>query len=220
MKGVAIQMEWMKGAIFDLDGTLIDSTGVWKQIDIDFLGARGFDVPDDYAAYIAPLGVEETAGYTKKRFGLADTVDDIIKEWYDMALDAYSYKIRLKSGVEKYLAKLKNKGIKLSIATASDLRLVVPVLKNNKILDLFENITTIKEVKRGKGFPDIYIKSADKMNLKPEECAVFEDIIQGVKGAKSGGFYTIGVHDEGSAGDREDMVKHADRFIENFEELI
>lgn len=213
-------MEWVKGAIFDLDGTLIDSMGLWRQIDEEFLGKRGLGVPKDYSAKIAAMGVEETAIYTKDRFGFDDTVEDIIKEWYDMALDAYSNRIMLKPGAGKYLRLLKGRGIKLSIATASDIKLVVPVLNNNKVLDLFENITTIREVDRGKGFPDVYLEAARKMELHPEECAVYEDIIEGIKGAKSGGFYTIGVHDYWSASEKDDIVKLADKYIENYEDLI
>lgn len=216
---MAVNMNWMKGAIFDLDGTLIDSMGLWRQIDEEFLGKRGLDVPDDYSAQIASMGVEETAIYTKKRFGFADTIEDIIKEWYDMALDAYSNKIMLKPGAGKYLKTLKKRGIKLSIATASDIKLVKPVLANNKVLDLFENITTIKEVDRGKGYPDIYIRAAGKMGLEPEECAVYEDIIQGIKGAKAGGFYTIGVYDYWSESDKNDISILADKYIESFEDL-
>lgn len=215
-----INMEWVKGAIFDLDGTLIDSMGLWRQIDEEFLGKRGIDVPEDYSAQIAPMGVEETAIYTKKRFEFDDTIEDIIKEWYDMALDAYSNRIMLKPGAGKYLEFLKKRGVKLSIATASDIKLVIPVLTNNKVLDLFENITTIKEVDRGKGYPDVYIRAAQKMGLLPNECAVYEDILQGIKGANSGGFYTVGVYDYWSESDKDDIVMLADKYIENYEDLV
>lgn len=209
----------IKGAIFDLDGTLIDSTWIWNKIDCDFLGKRGFDVPEDYVYHIAPLGAKEIAIYTKDRFNLEESINDIMKEWYDMAIDAYSNEIILKPGAYEYLKYLYNKGIKLAIATASDMCLVEPVLKRNKILDLFENITTIKEVTRGKGHPDIYLLAAKKMGLKSNECVVYEDIIQGVTGSKSGGFYTIAVNDNHSDEYRRKLVNIADKYINNFDEL-
>lgn len=210
----------IKGAIFDLDGTLIDSTWIWNRIDMEFLGKRGYDVPEDYVYHIAPLGVDETAIYTKERFHLPETTDEIKKEWYDMAIDAYTNEILLKPGVYDYLHILHNKGISLAVATASDKELVVPVLRRNKVLELFNNITTIKEVSRGKGYPDIYILAAEKMNLGPAECVVYEDIIQGVTGSKKGGFYTVAVNDNHSAEYKENLINMADKYINSFEELI
>lgn len=213
-------MKEFKGAIFDLDGTLIDSTGVWHSIDREFLGRRGFDVPEDYVEYIAPLGVDDTAIYTKERFKLKETVEEIKREWYDMAVYAYANTIPLKKGVYRYLHVLHKNNIKKAIATASDMELAIAVLKNNGIFDLFDNVTTIKEVKRGKGFPDIYIKAAGKMNLSPDDCVVFEDIIQGVKGSRAGGFFTIGVDDNHSDEYKERICGLSDEFINCFEELI
>lgn len=210
----------IKGAIFDLDGTLIDSTWIWNRIDMEFLGKRGYDVPEDYVYHIAPLGVDETAIYTKERFHLPETTDEIKKEWYDMAIDAYTNEILLKPGVYDYLHILNNKGISLAVATASDKELVVPVLRRNKVLELFNNITTIKEVSRGKGYPDIYILAAEKMNLGPAECVVYEDIIQGVTGSRKGGFYTVAVNDNHSAEYKENLINMADKYINSFEELI
>ena len=79
----------IKGAIFDLDGTLLDSMWVWNQVDIDFLGNRGFDVPPDYPKAIAAMGFHETAEYTIKRFDLKEKVKDVIAEWDRMAAQMY-----------------------------------------------------------------------------------------------------------------------------------
>ncbi len=209
-----------KGAIFDLDGTLIDSMGVWRQIDIDFLKKRGYEATMDYTSAIAHMGVDENASYTKKRYNLNESEEDIKNEWYDMAIEAYSNTIRLKKGVYEYLTHLNRQNVKMAIATASEQDLVIPVLRNNKILDLFENITTIKEVKRSKGNPDVYIKCAEKMNLKINECMVFEDILEGVKGAKKGGFYTVAVYDYWAEKSRNEIIEKADRYIRDFTELI
>jgi HAD superfamily hydrolase (TIGR01509 family) len=215
-----ISIESYSGVIFDLDGTLINSNWVWRQIDIEFLGKRGFDVPEDYMKIIAPMGFEATADYTIKRFGLKETREAVVKEWYDMAIDAYSNRVFLKDGVKEYLSYLKENGKLMSVATASDMRLVEPVLKNNGIEGYFNNITTLKEVNRGKGFPDIYDKSAEKMNIESDKCIVFEDIIQGIKGAKDGGYRTVGVYDEHFDNDKEKIKKICDMYIQDFKEMI
>jgi HAD superfamily hydrolase (TIGR01509 family) len=169
---------------------------------------------------IAPMGFEATADYTIKRFGLKETREAVVKEWYDMAIDAYSNRVFLKDGVKEYLSYLKENGKLMSVATASDMRLVEPVLKNNGIEGYFNNITTLKEVNRGKGFPDIYDKSAEKMNIESDKCIVFEDIIQGIKGAKDGGYRTVGVYDEHFDNDKEKIKKICDMYIQDFKEMI
>lgn len=215
-----ITIDSYDGVIFDLDGTLIDSNWVWSQIDIDFLGKRGFDVPEDYMQIIAPMGFEATADYTISRFGLNETREAVVKEWHDMAIESYSNKVKLKEGVKKYLEYLKQNGKVMSVATASDMRLVIPVLENNGIKDYFHNITTVKEVVRGKGFPDIYDRASEKMGLKKEKCIVFEDIIQGIQGAKNGGYRTVAVYDGHSEKDKMEIEKLCDMYIHNFEEMI
>lgn len=205
-----------KAAIFDLDGTLIDSLDVWRQIDIDFLGKRGYAVPDDYLKEIACLGFNAAADYTIARFGFSETRESIVREWFNMALYAYSNQVELKNGVKSYLEKLKGQRVKMAIATASDEQLVLPVLKRHGILELFENITTVQEVARGKGFPDVYDKAAQRMQVSPSECIVYEDILQGIQGAKAGGYRAIGVYDVHSAKDMEQMKAQADGYIMDF----
>ena len=97
----------IKGAIFDLDGTLLDSMWVWNQVDIDFLGKRGFDVPPDYPKAIAAMGFHETAEYTIKRFGLNEKVEDVIAEWDHMAAQMYHERVKIKPDVTEVLEQMK-----------------------------------------------------------------------------------------------------------------
>lgn len=79
-------IEKAKGLIFDLDGTIIDSSWVWDMVDIKFLGDRGFQVPEDYVETISPMGAENAAVYTIERFGLyKERPEDLVREWFDMA---------------------------------------------------------------------------------------------------------------------------------------
>ena len=209
-----------KGAIFDLDGTLLDSLWVWDEVDKNFLGRRGIDVPDDYMDIINPMSVMQTAQYTIERFSLSDTPQDLIKEWNMLALKEYESNVNMKPGAEKYLNLLKKQGIKLGIATASDPEIYIPALKNLGIYDLFDAITHADEVARGKDFPDIYLLAAKKLGATPEKCVVFEDIYSGINSAKSAGFYTVGVHEEYSKKDTDKIIKTADKYIYSFDELM
>ncbi len=215
-----IDFERLDGVIFDLDGTLVDSMWVWEQIDIEFLGKRGFEVPEDYLETITPMGYEVCADYTIKRFGLKETREEIIQEWFSMAIDAYANDVVLKPGALDFIRYLHGRGIKMSVATASDMELVIPVLTHNEVLHYFDNITTVREAKRGKGFPDVYHLSADKMNTRRTKCAVFEDIIEGLRGAKMGGYLTVGVYDERSKKSVEELSQSCDMFIYDFKECM
>lgn len=210
----------IKGAIFDLDGTLLDSMWVWNQVDIDFLGKRGFDVPPDYPKAIAAMGFHETAEYTIKRFGLKEKVKDVIAEWDRMAAQMYHERVQIKPYVREVLEWMRQQGIHLGVATASYRTLFEPCLRRNGVFEYFEAVTETSEVERGKGFPDIYIKVAEKMNCLPEECLVFEDITKGIEAAGNGGFRTVAVYDPAAQAEWEENVKKADYHIVEFKELL
>ena len=107
-----------KGAIFDLDGTLLDSMGVWDQVDVDFLAKRGFEVPDDYMQKVAAMQFRQIAEYTIARFNLSDTPGELMEEWDHMARVMYSTVVEAKPHAREYLAMLKASGAKLSVATS------------------------------------------------------------------------------------------------------
>lgn len=213
-------MQTYKGAIFDLDGTLLDSMNVWRQIDEDFLRKRGFEVPQDYMAAITPLGAKAAAAYTIKRFKLNERPEDIMQEWMSMAQDAYATQVVLKPYVMEYLEQLKRLDIRIAAATSSERELMLPALKRTGILPYFDEIVTVSEVSRGKGFPDIYEKAALQIGEKSQTCVVYEDIIEGVRGANEGGFLSVGVYDPESQSSKEDILRESDVYIHGFDELM
>lgn len=212
-------LENIKAAIFDLDGTLIDSMGVWGKIDIDYLEKRQIPFPDDLRDNIEHLSFEEVSKYFKERFNLQDTLEEIQQEWMDMAYKEYSTNISLKPGAKKFIKHLKASGIKIALTTSNCNLLIDAVLKNNKIDHLFDVITTTSEVSRGKNFPDVYLLTAEKLNVSSAECIVFEDILPAIKGAKAAGMKVIGVYDTFSEYQKEMIISIADKYINNYDEL-
>ncbi len=200
----------IRAAIFDLDGTLIISSHVWSDIDRKFLSKRGLDVPEDYFKRISCMNFSEGADYTIERFGLDEKPEDIIAEWFDMARYEYEHSIRMKPGAADYLRELKSRGIKLGLATASSPLLYEPVLRNNGVYDLFDAFASTEEVSRSKLHADVYVFTAGKLGTAVRECAVFEDVIEGIESAKSAGFYTCACLDEYYACDHECMKQAAD----------
>lgn len=213
-------LEGIEGVVFDLDGTLLDSSWVWEKVDKEFLGNRGFEVPDDYVEAISPLGSEKAAIYTIERFGLSDDKDSLVREWIDMAKEEYANEVVCKPYAKEFLKKLSDMGIKMSVATSSDRELFMKTLERENILKYFEDIVTVSQVERGKGFPDIYEKAAEKINTAIDKCLVFEDILTGVMGATSGNFKVVAVYDEKSDNNWEQIKRIAKYSIKSYKELL
>ena len=209
-----------KAAVFDLDGTLLDSMRCWSDIDERFLAKRGINkVPDDYMLAIAHLGAAETAIYTKERFGLSDTPEELMREWHDDAVNFYTNEVELKPGAHAYLDKLKAAGVKLAVATASSEELYIPALKRCGIYGHFGTVASVNECVRKKGFPDVYELACERLGVSAAETVVFEDILVAIRGAKAGGFRTVGVYDEASERDAELIRAECDLYIRSFAEL-
>ncbi|GAA0086998.1 HAD family phosphatase [Clostridium sp. CTA-7] len=213
-------MDNIQAVIFDLDGTLIDSMGIWAQIDEEYLSKFGYNVPDNLQEKITHLTLTETAIYFKNNFNIDSSIEDIIFTWHEMAFYHYSNTIKLKDGVVEYLTLLKQKGVKIALATSNSIPLLEVTLKRNNIYHFFDSITTTEEVKKSKDNPDIYLLSAKKLNVDPNKCLVFEDIVQAVKGAKLAGMKVFAIYDKASENQKEALINIADKYILSFNELL
>ena len=214
---------WLKnieGAVFDLDGTLLDSSWVWEKVDEKFLGDRGFQVPDDYVDEISPLGAERAAVYTIERFGLNEDKDDIVREWIEMAKKEYATEVVCKPYAKEFLEELHKLNIKMAVATSSDRELFMKTLEREGILKYFQKIVTVDEVERGKGYPDIYEEDARLIKVNPHKCLVFEDILAGVTGASLGEFNVVAVFDEKSKHNWEKIKSISKYSINDYKELL
>ena len=214
---------WLKnieGAVFDLDGTLLDSSWVWEKVDEKFLGDRGFQVPDDYVDEISPLGAERAAVYTIERFGLNEDKDDIVREWIEMAKKEYATEVVCKPYAKEFLEELHKLNIKMAVATSSDRELFMKTLGREGILKYFQKIVTVDEVERGKGYPDIYEEAARRIKVNPHKCLVFEDILAGVTGASLGEFNVVAVFDEKSKHNWEKIKSISKYSINDYKELL
>lgn len=209
----------VKAVIFDLDGTIVDSMWIWEQIDIDFLGKRGIELPEDLQKAIEGMSFTETAIYFKNRFNLKESIEEIKEEWNAMAYDFYKNRVPLKKGVKEFIEYLKEKGIKLGIGTSNSRELATEVLKTHDILHYFDTIRTSCEVEKGKPHPDVFLKVAEDLKVNPEDCLVFEDTYAGVLAAKRAGMKVFAVADEFSFPYKDEICSLADKYIENFKEI-
>ena len=208
--------------IFDLDGTLIDSMEVWKQIDKGFLFKRGISLPNDYHEYAkvtTPLSPAESAAYAIDFFGLTDTVESILKEVNSMAEGLYR-SVPLKPYAIEFLKSLKEKGAKMAVATSSPKNLCMSALKSNGIEDVFDSICLSEEVGFGKYRPDVFLDAAQKLGADPKDCIVYEDSLVAIQTAKKIGMTVCAVYDKASDKDWGETKQAADCFITNWGSLL
>lgn len=209
----------VKGVIFDLDGTLIDSMSMWDDIDIEYLARFGYDLPDDYQKKIEGLSFHEVAVYTKERFQIPDSIEQMMQDWNDMAFAFYRERVPLKPGVRDFLRFLKEQNIPCGIATSNSPELLGAVLTSLKIRDCFSVMVTGSEVEHGKPAPDIYLHAAGHLGLKPSECLVFEDVEAGMEAARAAGMSVCAVYDKHSKISVSDAEALSDYYLNSFEEL-
>ena len=213
-------LDGKQAVIFDLDGTLVDSMWMWKDIDIEFLARYGYECPEDLQKAIEGMSFSETAVYFKERFALPIELDEIKRIWTEMSIDKYRNEVPLKPGAGEFLRRLKERGVALGIATSNGRDMVDAVLGSLGIEALFDNVTVGCEVANGKPAPDIYLHVAGLLGVRPENCLVFEDVPAGILAGKRAGMEVCAVEDAFSrefAGEKRSL---ADDFITDYFELL
>ena len=208
----------LKALIFDLDGTLLDSGGLWTDIDRRFLGARGFAVPDDYQSAVALMSPLQAAEYTIKRFGLNKKPEELAQEFHDMAVDAYRNEIGLFEGAGEYVKAVKKAGMKTALATASPPEFYRPALERCGIMELFD-LCVCSSGSLYKGVPEFYRYVAEKLGVDCAQCEVYDDVYKNIAAAKDAGMKTCFIRNETFNTGLGDTAK-ADRIISSFTELI
>lgn len=209
----------IKGVIFDIDGTLIDSCDIWGEVDIRFFSKRNLIMPSDYQEAIGHIGLEKAAEYTISRFNLSENKDDIIKEWKNGVLELYANEVILKPHVKEFLELLKEHNIPFCAATANDEDCYKSCLIRNDIYHLFDFILEVNHFKDGKDKPTIYLEAAKMLNVDISNCMVCEDLLMALNTVKNAGFISCAVYEKTN---KEENAKKqlSDFYIEDFNDLI
>ncbi len=213
-------MDGVKGVLFDLDGTLVDSMWMWEEIDIEYLGRFGIPLPAGLQAQIEGMSFSETADYFKSHFpAITEDIDEMKQTWNRMAWEKYATKVFLKPGALGFLKYLKEHGIRTGIASSNSAELVRTVLEALNVQEYFDAVHTACEVGVGKPAPDIYLYVAKKLGLSPEHCLVFEDIVKGIESGRAAGMHVCAIGDDYSLAAEEEKRARADYFIEDYRDF-
>lgn len=210
----------IRGAIFDIDGTLLDSMQIWATLGLRYLRTEGIIPEEGLPASLFSMTIEEAAEYFKETFGIDKSVKDIAEGMVSILRSFYENDVELKPGVRELLMRYKEAKIPMILATSGDRTLAEPALRRHGILDLFKGMLITDELGTSKREPRIYLEAAGILGTEPSETIVFEDMRHGLTSAKEAGFVTVAVYDEVSKKEWEWMQEAADYSVRDFREDI
>lgn len=206
-------MSMIRGVIFDVDGTLLDSMPIWENAASRCLRQRGKEPEEDLGKKLFSMSMNQGALYVKETYSLTESVEQIINSVNEIVMDFYEREVCLKPGVRGMLENLKEKNIPVVAATASDRILIERAFSHLEINHYFKKIFTVSETGKGKDSPDIFLMGARELGASPEEIFVFEDGLYAAKTAASAGFHVAGVYDSYSEAEQEELKKTAEIYL-------
>lgn len=209
----------MMTLLFDLDGTLLDSNDIWRQIDVEFLARRGIPWTETYNQGVIHATFPTAARFTREFCQLAESEEEIMAEWMSMAYQAYSQEIPLKPGVAAFLNRCAAQGHTMAIYTSCEQKLCYAALEHHNLRALFQSVFFARELGVEKRAPEGFCIVARLLGIKPEDCLFFDDSPVSCRGAKAAGMQVVGCKDPLFASCREEMIQFCDRYLDSFKDF-
>ena len=206
----------VSGAIFDVDGTILDSMEMWRTTGSRFLRKCGVTPPPDIDRLMFQITLEEGASLFGEKFGIEGTPEEIKARVLQMVRDDYRYRLSCKPGVVDVIRELYSAGIPLCVATATDRELILPACERLGLLPFFREIFTCGELGVSKRSPDIYLQAAERLGTPPEKTLVFEDVLHAVRSAASVGFPVVAIYDKNAEPEKETIRTIASLYLDSF----
>ena len=209
----------IRGAIFDVDGTLLDSMFIWDTIGEAYLRSIGYQPKENLNETFKNMSLRQAARYYQTEYGVTQSIDEIMDGVNAMLERYYRFEVPLKPGVAELLERLRQDGVRLCIATATDRHLVEAGLDRCGVLSCFGEIFTCNEVGHGKDEPDIFEAALRFLGTRREETLVFDDALYAVRTAKEAGFPVAAVYDSHERSQAEVRAR-SDLYLEDLTQLV
>ena len=211
----------LQSAIFDMDGTLLDSMHIWNSLASDLLRSMGVEPAPDLGDRLMLMTFRGGAALCKEEYHLSESVEEIMDLTKDRVRSFYEQEVQAKPGVEKFLSLLKMEGVWMYIATNTDRDLVEAALQHTGLDGYFRGILTCGEVGVGKkDSPEIYERCLRRLRSTKKDTVIFEDALHAIQTAKAAGFRVCGVYDPSAEADQEEIKSLSDYYIRSFEEMF
>lgn len=206
--------------VFDLDGTLLDSNGIWRAIDERFVRRRGRVLTDEYNEYVSHAIFPDAARFTKRYYHLEESEEEIMAAWHSMAYRAYASELVMKPGAQAFLMRCKDAGERTVLYTSSEPSLCRAALEHHGIEGCFERLLFAQELKLEKKHSTSFTTLSAMLDAEPGACILYDDSPVACASAKKAGWHVVGVYDPFFASHRDTMLRQCDEYITGFEQLM
>lgn len=211
--------EGMKAAIFDMDGTLIDSMDEWRKLNISFVRECGVDFNSEQEKVLYSMSGMLAVDYLKNELGIEVSYPAMLERSTRMMEPVYRRGVPLKPGAGDYLRRLGKRGVKRVICTATPAPLALIALNRIGLIRDLDYVFSTEIVGGSKGDPAFYDRLCDFIGEKKEDCVMFEDALYAMKGARGAGLGVVGVADATNLKDRQEIISVCDVVIDSYDEL-
>ena len=212
-------LEGMKAAIFDMDGTLIDSMGEWRKLNCSFVRDHGIELTPEQEKDLYSMSGMMVVNYVREKFGIEAKFDTLLERSARLMEPAYTAGVPLKPGAGAYLKRLRARGVKCVLCTATPSRLALIALNRMQLVSDLDFIFSTDMTGGSKGDPAFFDRLCALIGEKKEDCVMFEDALYAMQGARAAGLGVIGITDATNEPDREAIRAVCDRVIDSYDEL-
>lgn len=209
-------MSMINGAIFDCDGTLLDTMPLWRQAAAKYLSGLNIEVDQSLGRKFFEMTLQESAIAIREEFNLNHSVQDITAGIYDVMAEEYRENVGFKPGTRRFIKAFAQRNIPITVVSSGTESLIRPALERLGVSEHFRAILASAETGVPKRQPDMFLMAAQIMGCAPQETWVFEDALYAIKVAKNSGFHTVAILDQASADQRDELEDTAEEFWEKY----